>query len=157
MEDAELKTKSIEHPKDLFFIKQNITNACGTIALIHAVANSGIELNDGILKSFLASCANKSAEESAMLLQEEKAFSQTHEDIANEGLTNPNAPVQHHFIALVEFEGTLYELDGRKSFPISHGPSGQFLQSCSKICKEFMARDPEDVNFNIVALVPNAI
>ena len=28
-----------------------------------------------------------------------------------------------HFIAFVHRDGSLYELDGRKPFPINHGPS----------------------------------
>lgn len=35
----------------------------------------------------------------------------------------PNEAVNHHFIAFVHKGGCLYELDGRKEFPINHGPS----------------------------------
>nr|XP_053652638.1 ubiquitin carboxyl-terminal hydrolase isozyme L3-like [Cherax quadricarinatus] len=31
--------------------------------------------------------------------------------------------VNEHFIALVEVEGNLYELDGRRKFPVNHGPT----------------------------------
>lgn len=144
------------HPDNLFYMKQNISNACGTIALIHAAANAGIELApDGALKTFLDKCVGKSYQERADLLGEEKSFSVAHENSANAGLTPIVADVMHHFIALVEHEGTLYELDGRKSFPISHGPIAAdtgFTKECARVCKEFMARDPEDVNFNIMAL-----
>ncbi len=37
--------------------------------------------------------------------------------------------VEHHFIAFVEKDGKIYELDGRKSGPIAHGSvDGSFLK-----------------------------
>lgn len=38
---------------------------------------------------------------------------------------NPNEQVNHHFVALVEKDGHLYELDGRKEFPVNHGPTSE--------------------------------
>jgi ubiquitin carboxyl-terminal hydrolase L3 len=38
---------------------------------------------------------------------------------------NPNEQVNHHFVALIEKDGHLYELDGRKEFPINHGLTTQ--------------------------------
>lgn len=137
-------------------MEQNIHNACGTIAIIHAVANSDLPLADGsIMKEFLATCKGKTPAERATTLQNETSFSTTHENVASAGLTDPNEPVLYHFIALVDHLGTLYELDGRKSFPISHGPTdGDFVKSCARVCREFMVRDPENVNFNIMAIAP---
>lgn len=46
---------------------------------------------------------------------------------------NPNEKVNHHFVAFVEKGGYLYELDGRKDFPVNHGStsSDKFLEvSC---------------------------
>lgn len=155
-EDGILKDQKLEHPKDLFFMKQNISNACGTIALIHAAANSGVELGDGTLKSFLDKCQGKSYQERGDLLQSETTFTEAHEEVAQAGLTPVVENVMHHFIALVNFNGTLYELDGRKSFPIAHGAVGDdFSKACARVCREFMARDPQDVNFNIMALAGN--
>lgn len=67
-----------------------------------------------------------------------------------------------HFISFVSVNGHLYELDGRtvdeegKAFPVDHGPTTQetFAADVAKVIKEeFMARDPESVNFNVTALV----
>lgn len=57
------------------------------------------------------------------MLQNASTISATHDELAHEGQTeaNLNDPVNHHFVAFVEHNGELYELDGRKSFPISHG------------------------------------
>lgn len=73
-----------------------------------------------------------------------------------EGQTNPNSDekVFHHFIALVNKHDKLYELDGRKMFPIVHGVTNEetFLQDAAKVCKEFMARDPQELRFTVLAL-----
>lgn len=39
-EDAELKAKNMEYPAGLFYMRQYVHNACGTIALVHAVLNN---------------------------------------------------------------------------------------------------------------------
>lgn len=47
---------------------------------------------------------------------------------ANEGNTRPPAldeVVSLHFVALVVVDGQMWELDGRKSGPVSHGPASQ--------------------------------
>lgn len=66
---------------------------------------------------------------------------------AQEGNTAPpplEEVVNLHFVALVHRDGRLWELDGRKSFPIDHGPTSpeRLLQVCwtclshlFKLCK----------------------
>lgn len=39
--------------------KQTIANACGTFALLHALSNCGVELEDGPLKQMFAECVDK--------------------------------------------------------------------------------------------------
>lgn len=55
---------------------------------------------------------------------------------------------------LSHVDGCLYELDGRKVFPINHGPSSAdtLLEDATAVVKKFMARDPEEVRFTVVAL-----
>lgn len=54
-------------------------------------------------------------------------------------------------------DGTLYELDGRKTFPIKHGVTSDesFVQDAARVCKEFMDRDPEELRFTVMALAAN--
>lgn len=63
-------------------------------------------------------------------------------------------PVLYHFVAFVQKEGCLYELDGRKAFPINLGPSSEetFLHDAASACHSYMTRNPENVNFTIVAV-----
>lgn len=51
-------------------------------------------------------------------------------------------------------ENRLYELDGRKDDAIDHGDSSPstLLQDACKVIKQFIARDPDEVRFTILAL-----
>lgn len=53
-----------------------------------------------------------------------------------------------------EVDGSLYELDGRKRFPINHGPSSPdtLLADACRVVQQFMERDPGEMRFTIVAL-----
>ena len=144
----------------LFYMKQTISNACGTVALMHSVANNvggAITLKDGPLKTFLETTKDLSPEERAEKLEADDDICKSHDDAAKEGQTR--APgredsVDYHFVAFVQVDGQLYELDGRKSAPIVKGKSSPdtFMNDAAAACKEYMVRDPENINFTMVAL-----
>ncbi|KAG6521750.1 hypothetical protein ZIOFF_018876 [Zingiber officinale] len=50
--------------------------------------------------------------------------------------------------------GELYELDGVKSKPVSHGPSSpdNLLQDAAKVIKAMINMTPDSLNFNVMAL-----
>ncbi|XP_050300326.1 ubiquitin carboxyl-terminal hydrolase [Anthonomus grandis grandis] len=167
-EEAEkIKEKGQVLVDDIFYMKQYVSNACGSMALIHAVANNTdkIELKDGVFKKILKDCKDMTPEERGELLSKVNEDSDAykliaaHQELAKEGQTeaNPEEKVNHHFVAFVQKGGWLYELDGRKDFPINHGASSEdsFLEDAAKVCKAFMERDADDVNFTIMALVKN--
>ncbi|KAI9564837.1 hypothetical protein GHT06_008577 [Daphnia sinensis] len=143
----------------LFFMKQTVGNACGTIALIHAVANNldKIDLAPGHLKNFLDATKDLSPEARAEKLEADEGLSSAHEESAQGGQTEApsrDENVNLHFITLIHHSGGLYELDGRKSRPIPHGNTTpeSFLEDAAKVCRELMAVDPEEVHFTLVAL-----
>lgn len=160
-EDESLRQNPPKYPSDLFYMKQTVHNACGTVALVHSVLNNldAIKLNDGVLKSYYEKAKDLTPEERGKLLEADEAFTTSHQELAQEGQTaaDPNEEVNHHFISLVNKNGILYELDGRKSFPIEHGSTtaDSLLKDAANVCKEFMARDPTEIRFTILALVPN--
>ncbi|XP_045458736.1 ubiquitin carboxyl-terminal hydrolase-like [Melitaea cinxia] len=158
-EENDILSKGQEVSNNIFYMKQKIKNACGTVALVHGVANNldKIQLNDGPLKGFLDETKGLDANDRGAIFVKSEGIINAHKELAQEGQTNtPNAedPVNHHFITFVNKDGVLYELDGNKAFPINHGKTtpDSFLEDAVKVCKEFMARDPEEVRFTVVAL-----
>ncbi|KAF0026667.1 hypothetical protein F2P81_021404 [Scophthalmus maximus] len=159
-EEEKLKDQRQEISPDVYFIKQTIGNACGTIGLIHAVANNQQHLEfdgDSALKTFLDKTTKMTPKERAAFLEKDESIRVTHESSAQEGQTEAPSlddKVNLHFIAFVNVGGQLYELDGRKPFPIIHSKTSEdtFLEDAVEVCKVFMARDPQEVRFTIIAL-----
>ena len=77
-------------------MKQTISNACGTVAMIHSVANNleRVDLEGGHLKEFLEATREKSPEERATQLEDNAKICEVHDNIAREGQT----AVSHEFV-----------------------------------------------------------
>lgn len=84
---------------DAYFIKQDIDNACGTIALLHILTN---------LKLFSGS-------------RELNEYATIHESFAALGETEIDNDTELHFIAIVSMSGRAVWLDGRRDGPTSLG------------------------------------
>ncbi|XP_021037439.1 ubiquitin carboxyl-terminal hydrolase isozyme L3 isoform X1 [Mus caroli] len=200
-EEEKIKSQGQDVTSSVYFMKQTISNACGTIGLIHAIANNKDKMHfesGSTLKKFLEESVSMSPEERAKYLENYDAIRVTHETSAHEGQTemkqlpqgevqplsprlsqnlNSGSPaawstsspasqvlgsqapsidekVDLHFIALVHVDGHLYELDGRKPFPINHGKTSDetLLEDAIEVCKKFMERDPDELRFNAIAL-----
>ncbi|KNZ57326.1 hypothetical protein VP01_2189g5 [Puccinia sorghi] len=118
----------------LIFIKQTISNACGTIGLLHALANNPkIPITEGPLTHFVEQCRSKTPSERAELLEKDGAIADVHADLAQSGqskVPSLDEVVDLHFVCFVKSHdpatpaepARLVELDGRKAFPIDHGP-----------------------------------
>merc|ERR1712066_218360 len=158
----ESKSLKLEYPDSLFFMKQTVGNACGTIGLIHAIANNleHIKLVEGsTLYNFIKTGEEKSSDEIAEMLENDESFQTAHEDAGNEGQTsyNQDEKIDLHFVAIVEKDGKMWELDGRKTAPVCHGDSdgNSFKKNAAKICMKFMQRNPEELRFTMLALSKN--
>lgn len=144
----------------VFYVKQTVGNACGTIALIHSILNDAQLVQSLDANSFLANFhrdgQTKTPEERAALLERDESLEVSHQAIANEATSDVQHTVNDnlHFIALINHRGSLIELDGRKASPICHGnTSGETLLSdAAKVCQQFMDRDPGDIRFTMLAL-----
>ncbi|XP_072040521.1 ubiquitin carboxyl-terminal hydrolase isozyme L3-like isoform X2 [Amphiura filiformis] len=145
---------------DVYFMKQFVGNACGTVGLLHAVLNNQKSIPlDGTLRKFADYTKDLTPEDRGHRLEEDEDIHAAHEKSAQEGQTEAppaSESVQPHFVALVNNNDTLYELDGRKAFPISHGSTSadSLLQDAAKVCKRFMELDPSELRFTVMALVP---
>ena len=58
-----------------------------------------------------------------------------------------------HFVSFVEKNGSVFELDGRRKFPMNRGPfSGDLLRDVVKVVRNYMNLNPEQYLYNMVAL-----
>lgn len=164
--DAERAKSAVAPSADApapYFCRQTIGNACGTIALLHSVVNAAdaLALRTGsFFEQFFALTKDMSATERAAALESDESLNNAHAEFASQGQTEaPSAEdkVDLHFVAFVEKGGILYELDGRKEAAVSHGPCKQedlLPAACSAIKSCFMAADPNEHRFTILALTP---
>src|SRR5689334_14864510 len=95
-------------------MKQTVGNACGTIGVIHAVANNLDKLNitpNSHFADFFQKTKSLSPEDRAKFLESYTPFAVVHQDSAREGQTNAvDEDVNLHFVALVHNSGRIYEL-----------------------------------------------
>lgn len=143
---------------DVYFLKQTVVNSCGTVGLLHAVANNQDKMkfdSDSALKTFLEATANMSAADRAKELEKNKAIQTTHDEVAADGQCRvEEGKVNFHFITFVNVNGQLYELDGRMDGPVNHGATkdGSFIMDAAKVCRQFVEREKDEVRFSAVAL-----
>ncbi|XP_063739391.1 ubiquitin carboxyl-terminal hydrolase isozyme L1 [Eleginops maclovinus] len=148
----------VSDSSEVYFLKQTAANSCGTIAMLHAVANNKSKLTfegDSALKKFLDETANMSADDRAKHLEKNQAIYEAHNEVAVQGQCRPEADkVNFHFIAFVNVNGQLHEFDGRMNGPVKHGDTkdGSFITDASKVCRGFMEREQGEVRFSAVAL-----
>ncbi|XP_042316074.1 ubiquitin carboxyl-terminal hydrolase isozyme L3 isoform X1 [Sceloporus undulatus] len=93
-EENKIKAQGQEVKPSVYFMKQTISNACGTIGLIHAIANNRDKINfeaDSSLKKFLDDSVPMSPEERAKYLETYEAIRVTHESSAHEGQTESSS------------------------------------------------------------------
>ena len=149
----------------VWFTRQTVGNACGTVGLLHALANNAAEIvptPGGFLAGFLARTAGMDASARAKALEDDETLDSAHAAAASGGQTAaPDADdeVNLHFIVFVHVDGGLYELDGRKPGPVRHGATtaGTLLaDACAVVQREFVASAVGDVHFNVIALAPAA-
>jgi len=149
----------------LFYMRQYVGNACGTIATLHALANNmeqlGIDAGDSPLGRFVASTAAQGADQrglalaAASELHEKSEGAATDEALAQTEAPEADASVDHHFIAFVEVGGDLYELDGAKAFAVNHGPTdGDTLAKAAAVIRSCFFEPSGRDDFNLMALAP---
>jgi ubiquitin carboxyl-terminal hydrolase L3 len=150
----------------VWFIKQRIGNACGTIGLLHSLLNTPEPLRafapDSWLHSFQDGCPNPlDPIAKAEMLEGDKKIATLHDQATSSednqtDRGNIEDKLTTHFVALVNVNNKLYELDGRKQGPVLHGDTTEMtmLQDACKVVKVFMDRDPGEMRFTILALAP---
>jgi ubiquitin carboxyl-terminal hydrolase L3 len=148
--------------KSVYYMKQTVGNACGTVGILHAIGNARRHALCGIkagsyLDTFYTATGAMTPEEIAAYLEQDETIEEIHASAAVEGQSEAPAEdedVDTHFVCFSMVEGQLYELDGRKTAPINHGECSEetMLERATEVVKGFMARDPDEVRFTIMAL-----
>ena len=143
---------SIKDPSKLPFFAHQITgDLCGTMAMIHNIANNQDVMpviKGSWMDKFLKENANKTPHERGIFIDNSYDLFELH----NKNARDSDAPlldgkVDTHFACFTEVGGILWELDGRKPFPINHGKcSDNILLQTYEIIKEdfFKYLSPDD-------------
>eukprot|EP00730_Choanoeca_flexa_P017380 TRINITY_DN8362_c0_g1_i2.p1 TRINITY_DN8362_c0_g1~~TRINITY_DN8362_c0_g1_i2.p1 ORF type:complete len:235 (+),score=54.89 TRINITY_DN8362_c0_g1_i2:533-1237(+) len=156
----EISAKGQQVSDKVFYMKQTIGNACGTIGLLHCLGNNQdiVTFDEGsYLHEYYGKVNDQTPAERGATLEQSDGIGRAHEASCQEGQTQApelDAKLDLHFICFVVKDGCLYELDGRKEFPINHGPSSteSILNDTAAVVKsQFMARSPDDLRFTLVA------
>ncbi|CAD5197091.1 unnamed protein product [Musa acuminata subsp. malaccensis] len=145
----------------VYFLKQTVGNACGTIGVLHALGNASSHIKfieESFLDRFYKSTASLDPFERAAFLEKDREMEDAHSVAATAGDTEASSEVDEHYICFTCIDGELYELDGMKSQPISHGPSSpdSLLQDAAKVIKALILKNPDSMNFNVMALSKNS-
>lgn len=148
---------------DVWFVKQTISNACGTIGILHAVANNSSALSpqNSFLRNFLNATRSMSPEERAVSLEKDEELERVHEQAAAAGqskVPDRSEEVPLHFVCFIASQdGNLIELDGRKTAPINHGPCTrtELLQKSVQVVQQYMALNPGELHYSVLALGPS--
>lgn len=186
--DKKKTTTTVAPGSPAWFCAQTISNACGTIAILHAIGNNlrffptsttatennntasdetndnaddGVLLRDGFINKFLSSTKNMSPDQRAKYLEGDDDLDEAQAVSASEGQTTTGSiddDVNLHFVCFTRSaDGFLVELDGRKSFPIPHGPCEKpedLLPAAANAIKKFieLAGESALANLAITAL-----
>jgi len=160
-EEARIDTNGQIVSDKVYYMKQTVGNACGTIALLHALGNVNSDEypseEESFLKDFLQKTKDKAPEEIAEILENDEGVEEVHSEAADGGQTRQvslEEQVNTHFICLSHIDGHLYELDGRKNYPINHGVSSSetLLTDACRVVKQMMERDPGELRFTMTVL-----
>lgn len=163
--EAERTEEPVSSEEGLLWFKQTIENACGTIGLLHAVANSRVRAalpTDSALATLFDEAESLAPEQRTRLISENGALQKTHAILAAQGQSaapEADEDVNLHFVVFVRTaSGALVELDGRRSGPIvraRHVPEDGLLKATAQFVQShYMSRNPNAVQFNLIALGP---
>ncbi|KAG2155273.1 uncharacterized protein EDB93DRAFT_1080355 [Suillus bovinus] len=159
-----------QYPIDptIFWMKQTITNACGTMGLLHALINSDVTFApESPLARFIEECKDKTPLERIKFLEETSLFEQIHTSAAVSGQTTvpEDLDTYLHFTCFVKAPDVtagdsenkvrgwhVVELDGGRNGPIDRGECTDLLQDVARFVKEHYIKDSKSVNFSMMAL-----
>lgn len=167
------EAKKISKENGIQFLIQKVENACGTIAIGHALLNNwNIKCSSGSLADLLrqyeegndSDDANASSKDSLDEMEKstakgENLLSMTeefHKCAAQEGSSAIDSLTNLHFVCYLLKGGKCVEFDGRQENIILHDDAKneeEFVLAAAKAMKEKMNMSPDSIEFSITALV----
>lgn len=144
----------------VWFMKQTIGNACGTMAIFHSLANTYQQLpiaKDAHILKFLDETKDMDPQERPKVLELDQVCAEAHAKGAADGQTaapEADAQTELHYVAFVQVDGDLYELDGRQSSPINLGPcQPDLLRAATQVIKQRIASfENGSLEFSVISL-----
>mmetsp|Transcript_24725 Transcript_24725/g.34016 ORF Transcript_24725/g.34016 Transcript_24725/m.34016 type:complete len:218 (-) Transcript_24725:56-709(-) len=144
-----------------FFLSQipELDQACGTIAMIHGVANNleRLGITSGPIYDYIQKASKEdSPEKRGKMLVENETISSSHSSLAQEGQSQAVSEADHHFVCFTAVDGHLYEFDGLKPAPTDHGPLGDtpFLNKTAATVRAVYMKDPSVLDLAMISLGP---
>ncbi|KAL9586537.1 MAG: hypothetical protein Q9212_000845 [Teloschistes hypoglaucus] len=157
-------TYDYEAAESHFFAAQTIQNACGTQALLSVLLNKTDDIKIGsrlqefkdFTSAFPADLRGEALSNSELIRYVHNSFARASPfaDEAQRWATEEDDV--YHFIAYTSMGGKLYELDGLKPAPISHGSCGpnEFPEKVIPVLQRRIERYPaQEIRFNLLAMV----
>lgn len=152
----------------LFYLEQvdALPNACGTIALVHGLANNMHALgvaDDSLLGRFVAANRGRSKREIGDAMANDAELRDVHNSFVEQGqsrVIENDERVGAHFIALIPINGRVVEFDGAyRQAPVVRDTIADgetFLQAAARVVKRDWMSRTESINFAITAIAPSA-
>eukprot|EP01104_Vermistella_antarctica_P014093 TRINITY_DN437_c0_g1_i1.p1 TRINITY_DN437_c0_g1~~TRINITY_DN437_c0_g1_i1.p1 ORF type:complete len:256 (+),score=58.06 TRINITY_DN437_c0_g1_i1:65-769(+) len=150
----------------VWYMKQHVKNACGSVAVVHALANNtekvGITGDASFLAKFMSTSSSMEASERGDAFGVAEGIESVSDAVAKDSSAQTEAPdadaaIDLHFVCFTYKEGGLYELDGRKEGPVrwSSSTPEQFLFDAAKVIKtEYIDKMPGELHFSTIVLGP---
>ncbi|THG96179.1 hypothetical protein EW026_g5608 [Hermanssonia centrifuga] len=147
-----------------FFAHQVVNNACATLAVMNAIGNvpglpMGTELTDLInfTTGMDPQTRGMAITSSDWLREAHNALSPPSSISLDDPSTQKTAADAYHFIVYMPYMGCIYEFDGLKDAPISHGVyeekgEGWVAKAREVIEARIATYPPESLDFSLLAL-----
>ena len=145
-------------PADLFYMHQISKNACGSVGLYHILGNarSKYPFEEGSVLDNFFKTDRSDWKSNADQFHGDKALKSQHQvSVKQTTLGGDENEVFCHFIAFVEHNGIVWELDGRKKGPICRGATTyqSFLSDVGGIVKkEYVDPNPDLKLFSLMTV-----
>eukprot|EP01125_Pyxidicula_operculata_P021534 TRINITY_DN8330_c0_g1_i1.p1 TRINITY_DN8330_c0_g1~~TRINITY_DN8330_c0_g1_i1.p1 ORF type:complete len:224 (-),score=61.69 TRINITY_DN8330_c0_g1_i1:152-823(-) len=145
---------------ELFYLQQvdQLQDACGTIAMIHALANNRerVGLTSGVLADYLEKAKTLSFHDKGVALATDSKIAELHKSFSQEGATRSVevGGTDHHFVCFTQIGDYVVEIDGCKPHAVFHEKVGErgFLSVAAETIKKEYMKDPSIIDFSITAL-----